>query len=445
MKFLAMICAPLFMIACSNESTNPIASPQNPVATQKDSKGNARLNSKQASRSADGTAAQPDDLADASIDESPEDGDGSAPGVGHVPDEDTIEQLITKDSALNSSPNVVYARLDHLAKKGVNSADLEVVRFGMTKVLNSISMAPSIVALKALDTEKTVFRINFADLKQNRAVNLLRSAELAESNVSQVGTATVVKGDWLVFALSRPETYDKILGLPPLVSFLESQLKVDTTKAVQVNTGKSEVVFKGRVLERIPIELGGKPGGYYWRSYDFVRDDIMQNSFKDPSKLRSMEIPDLVAGEIFYSLPNGLQAYYLIGFGNQHRYDVPAPGKSIDPGVATDFRRPQDGITHCVGGKSKCGIVINGESCMTCHYDGIRLPTDPVGTNGTTMDQMMNLIKQDRARFAQAISEMNFTQITVEPIYATLLIFKQDRGFADVREQAGETEAIFGP
>ena len=445
MKLKAIICAPLLVVACSNESVGPTGSSASQFSSSPTASDNARLKdrpNKNSPKSADSIAVDEQESRSSTNDvitEAP-----TEASIGPLPDEAAIEEIITRDAIRNNSPNVIYARIDHLARKGGDQNDLEIVRFGMTKVLNSVSMAPAIVPLKALDTTKLVFRINFSELRQNRAASLVKTAELAASNVSTVGSATVVKGDWLVFALSRPETYDRILGLPPLGTMIEAQLGVDVSKAVQINTGKSEVVFKGRVLERIPLELGGKPGGYYWRSFDFVRDDIMENAFVDPSTLRSTSISDLVAGEIFYSLPNGLQAYYLVGFGNQHRFDVPAPGKSIDPGVATDFRRPQDGVRPCVEGKAKCGIVINGESCMTCHGDGVRLPTDPVGANGATVEQVMNLIQQDRARFAQAIREMNFPQVSVEPIFASLLIFKKDRGFADVREQAGEVEAIFG-
>jgi hypothetical protein len=451
MKLKAIICAPLLVVACSNESLDPTGSTpysadaEEPSIAGKHSPLNASQSNAGGEPSTENGTEKLDEAqgsgeySDATVDQARADG-----GEARAPDTATVEQLILKDAATNNSPSVLYATIDHLARSGKDEGDLDVVRFGMTKALNSVSTAPRIVPLKAIDPAQTVFRIDLAELKQARSLGLITSAELAATNVSKVGNATVVKGDWLVFALSRPETYDRLIGLPALGSMLEAQLRVDLSKAVQINTDKSEVVFNGRVLERMPLEIGGKPGGYYWRSFDFVRDDVMQNAFADPTILRNTSIPDFVAGEFIYSLPNGMQAYYLTGFGDQHRFDVPAPGKSIDPGVATDFRRGQDGVGQCVGDKPSCGIVINGESCMTCHMEGVRLPAQVVSTNGATMEQMKQFLDQDRARFKQALTEMNFPQVSIEPIYGTLLIFKKDRSFADKREQAGEVEAVFG-
>ena len=374
---------------------------------------------------------------------------GVALSSAPVPDTAAIAKLIASDFAKNggNSASVIYATIDHLAPEKVDSAKLEIVRFGMAKVLNSVSMAPAIVKLQAVDEAKTVFRINLADYKQAAALGRIKSAQYAEGNVSQIGGATVVKGDWLVYALSRPEVYDPLMNLPALDRQLESTLGVNYSKAAYINvaSGTSDVVFAGRVLMRVPIEIGGKPGGYYWRSYDFVRADVQNRAFTDPSTLKNAQISDLVAGEFFFSLPNGLQAYYLTGFGNQHRYDVPAPGGgSIDPPVATDYRRPQDGLTRCVGGKPGCGFVINGESCMTCHGTGVNIPKTPAGTNGISLADMTTLINQDRARFGGAIKEMGYDTKIDEPIFATLNIFRSDRKVADKRAQGSEVSGITG-
>jgi len=372
---------------------------------------------------------------------------GATVPTAPIPDPAAISKLIAADFAAQGSngSQVIYATIDHLAPNKIESPKLEIVRFGMTKTLNSVSMAPAIVKLQAIDPARTVFRVNLAAFNQAGALGAIKSAPFAQQNVSQVGGATVVKGDWLVYALTRPEIYDPLMKLPAQDTMLESTLHVDYNKAGYINAQSSDVVFNGRVLMRVPIEMGGKPGGYYWRSYDFARGDVMQRAFKDPSFLRSATIPDLVAGEFFFSLPNGLQAYYLVGFGNQHRYDVPGPGGlSIDPPVATDYRRPQDGLHPCVGGKAVCGYVINGESCMTCHGDGVNIPKDPAGTNGISMADMTNLMNQDRARFAGAIKEMGFTTVTDEPIFATLNIFRNDRNVADKRNQGSEISGLTG-
>ena len=365
--------------------------------------------------------------------------------TGPVPDGSAVQQLITTDAASHGGGSIIYARIDHLASGGQQNSNLQLVRQGMVKVLNSVSMAPAIVNLQAIDPAQSVYRINLADFKQANALGTLRRAPYADKNMSTVGGATVVKGDWLVYALSRPEIYDVIMNLPPLSTAFDAQLGVDFNKAVYVNTSKSEVTCAGRVLMRAPINLGGKPGGYYWRSYDFARPDVLARGFQNPQSLRTTSIPDLVAGEFFFGLPNGLQGYYAVGFGNQHRYDVPGSGgQSIDPPVATDYRRPQDGLTYCVGGKSPCGFVINGESCMSCHSGGINQPTVPAGTNGATADEINNLIQQDRARFASALREMGISPDAPEPILGAINVFRSTQGVGDKRRQCSETSGISG-
>ena len=365
--------------------------------------------------------------------------------VGPVGPASALQELIKTDAASNSGQSVIYVTIDHLSKDGQQNETMDVVRKGLVKVLNSVSMAPTIVNLQAIDAGKTVYRVNLADFKQAGALGRIKSAQYAQDNVSTVGSATVVKGDWLVFALSRPEVYDPIMKLPQLGKMLDAQLGVDYNKAKYINAEQSEVAFNGRVLARVPIELGGKPGGYYWRSYDFVRDDVKQRGFRDPASIRTTQIPEFVAGEFFFSLPNGLQGYYLTGFGDQHRYDVPAFGAGgISPGVASDSRRPQDGLTRCVGGKKPCGIVINGESCMTCHASGINSPTSVAGANNATVDEMTKLIGQDRARFASALQEMGIDPNAAEPIYGSLNAFRARSGVTDKRVQASEVSGLTG-
>jgi hypothetical protein len=374
-------------------------------------------------------------------------GSGRVQPTASVQDASEIDRLITDHAAKNPGRNVLYARIDHLSHDKSQTAELNVVRFGLTKVLNSVSTSPQIVKLNAIDDAQTVFRINMDEYAQAGAVSRLGSAAFAQQNMQQIGGATVVKGDWLVYALSRPEVYDYLLRLPQLGRMLEATLRVDYNQAKYVNTDRSDVTFDGRVLMRMPLEIGGKPGGYYWRSYDFGRKDVLQRGFADPKSLRTTAIPDLVAGEIIYSLPNGMQAYYLIGFGDQHRFDVPAGGISGGTPtlpVATDMRRPQDGLRNCVGGKAPCGYVINGESCMSCHSAGVNAPTNAVGTHGASLEEMNAYIRQDRERFTGALSEMGYPDVSEEPILSTCRIFLADRAVSDKRNQASEVPGLIG-
>jgi hypothetical protein len=334
-----------------------------------------------------------------------------------VPDESAIQDLVAKDQGKAGS-GAIYVSLAHLAKGGKGTQDLEVYRFGVTKILNSLSMKPEIKRLAPLDEGKTVYRVNLADFGLTaNDLNTMKRMPGSANAVKRVGNADVIKGDWLVFAATRPEAYDSIMSLPNFVGILESELRIDRSKAVNWYVNASNVTFEKRRLERIPINIGGKPGGYYWRSYDYL-------AF-------------LVAGEFFFSLPNGLQGYMLSGFAEQHRLDARSD-------VATDFNRPQDGLKRCVGGKQACGYVINGESCITCHANGVRINDTITSIKGASTEEANRLYAQDAKRFKSEINEMGFADQGEEPVLATLRRYKADNNVKDFRPQGSEISPTAG-
>jgi hypothetical protein len=354
-----------------------------------------------------------------------------------VPDEAKIQEIVQKDGG-NAQSGVVYISLAHLAKSGQGTQDLEVYRYGVTKTLNSLSMKPAIKRLDPLDEGQTVYKVNLGDFSLNaNTLGLVSRVAGANNAIKKVGNATVIKGDWLVYAVTRPEVYDNIMGIPNFVGALETELRVDTSKAVYWNISSSEVTFEPRVLERIPIEIGGKQGGYYWRSYDFARRDVQVRGFQNPQTLRRAGVIDLVAGEFFFSLPNGMQGYMLSGFATQHRIDA----QSF---VATDSNRPQDGLRRCVGGHQQCGYVINGESCITCHENGVKINQTVAGIKGASKEEADRLFAQDTQRFAAAIREMGFEDQGVEPIKATIHRFRTDSNVSDARRQGSEVSPTSG-
>ncbi len=352
--------------------------------------------------------------------------------------DDQVTTIVESD-AQNARKTVIYASFAHMIKDGETVAsDLDVYRYGLTKALNSISVRPTIVIPEAVDDAALVMRVDLESYGiHDRDWAKIQSAPLASDNISQVGNATVVKGDWLVYAVTRPEAYNQIMRIPATIPMLEAQLGVDPSKAVFVGVKTSEVTFSQRVLERIPITTPGKSDGYYWRSYDFARPDGVAKGFSNPESLRTAGIPELVAGEFFFSLPNGLQGYALSGFGQQQRLDAQAF-------VATDGNRAQDGLKRCVGGVAHCGYVINGESCITCHASGVKLAPSITMTKGATREEIDGLFAADIERFQTALDDMGYPEVNAEPVRETVNFFKQDRNFADKRDQGGEVEAVGG-
>lgn len=311
-----------------------------------------------------------------------------------------------------------FISVAHLSKGGT-SADLEVYRYGVTKALNSVSTNPQIIRLQPVDPAETVYRFNAAEFKLGAAeMNAILAAPGAQQGIRQVGAARVFKADWLVYAVTRPEIYDRIMRIPNFVGDLERQIGADLSRQIsaEVGDGQSEVTFGRRTLARVPIDVGGEPGGYYWRSIDYFQA--------------------LEAGEFFFSLPNGLQGYMLSGFANQHRIDA-------QPFVATDRNRPQDGLRRCVGGADACGYVINGESCITCHANGVKTNKNFINFRGGTQQDFERVMAQDADRFARALAKMGFDSVGVEPVLETLKAYRSAGGNIDRRQGGSEVNPVF--
>lgn len=322
------------------------------------------------------------------------------------------------DAAIAAAPgDGFFVSVAHLGQ-GKNAFDLEVYRFGLIKALNSVSTNPEIIKLQPVDPAETVYRLKPADFRLNdRDMQLILSSVGADRNVRKLGSKQVINGDWLVYVITRPEIYDTILRIPNTVGELEAQLGINMNQAIsaEIADGVSEVTFGRRTLIRTPIEVGGEPGGYYWRSIDYFTA--------------------VVAGEFFFSLPNGLQAYMLSGFATQHRIDA-------QPFVATDRNRPQDGLTQCVGGAPSCGYVINGESCITCHANGVKLNTKFSGVQGGTAVDFEGWLAKDADRFARALAKMGFDSIGVEPVLEILKAYRNQAQITDRRNGGGEVVPV---
>ena len=357
------------------------------------------------------------------------------------------DQLITADFAQlppRAQSDVRYVTLAQVASS--TPENLHLAQFGVEKVVNSLSLAPRMVKLDRVDSNGVVLRLSMASLTWTPAVwQRLATAEANNGHVRQLPSgAIVVDGDWLVFAATRPETYDKIIGIPQLETINEARIGAANEDGVYLGITKSIVAFNGRVLRRRSINYGDHQG-YYWRSYDFAVPGAAETAMKkgEPTYANSRGIPDLIAGEFIWSLPNGMQAYMLSGFGAQHRYDAVAQ-------VARDTRREDR-------------LVINGESCFACHARGLNTRQDEIGpylrANAANFSSEQNqrfarlfpepatldkIFADDNAQFAKAIAALGYEDIDSEPIAATVELFKTRTGYRDVRKQRGDTDAVLG-
>ena len=161
-------------------------------------------------------------------------------------------------------------------------------------------------------------------------------------------------------------------------------------------------------------------GGYYWKSYDFGGDDGQRNlrQFPDgPEEIGALPYNMFPfkhdGGEMIFSLPNGMQGYYL-SLANGDAIQV-------GPTDVVSFRDRQIG---------KGVEIINGRSCFSCHSDGIISKQDLMrehieASSLFSLDQRDHLLAmyvnqedldqaydQDRQRFVSSLQELDISITT---------------------------------
>lgn len=161
-------------------------------------------------------------------------------------------------------------------------------------------------------------------------------------------SGAIFRADWFLFHTSIEPFYSKFLGLPGTLAELKTKYRVDETGARQLSLQeggavlRSIVALNNRRLERLPTLTG-----YWWQSYDFDSSAAADNVVENLLDVK----PD--AGEFIWSLPNGMQGYYLAnGQGKQVR-EAPA---NIAQDTQTPFRNKS---------------VVNARGCVQCHSAGI--------------------------------------------------------------------------
>ena len=213
-----------------------------------------------------------------------------------------------------------------------------------------------------------------------------------------------VDGAQLGYTLSRPDVYADVMQLgtisPPLeVSLGVKEDKVDDWKFVTVDDA---ITINKRMLLRQDT-----PYGYFWKGVDpFAQSPFIfydrpipemdsfslvkttpifgaDGSYRMDNGIETDANGNLVGGvqaqasEMIYSLPNGLQGYFIGGGLNQIRVDA-FPFIVIDPrrgGV--DMNSAVNGLRFGPGSDLR---LLTPASCMSCHMDGMNRAVDDMDT-----------------------------------------------------------------
>ncbi|HEX4998045.1 MAG TPA: hypothetical protein VFY29_07460, partial [Terriglobia bacterium] len=308
---------------------------------------------------------------------------------------------------------------------GTDDNALAAYRDGLGRLVNSLSWKRDIVAPRMVVSEGVLARVDIRDYgwtvpMWNDIVAVYPygvvpndlGADAERIRALSGAIPPYVRADWFTAKASVAPMYHEILQLPDMLDGLERRLGVNTMANVRSGGARrfgvqdSGVSRNNRAMERHATTFGA-----YWKSFDFNGNRIEQNIFRDPVHLT----PD--GGEIIFSLPNGLQAYFI----------VDSQGRRIDAAPVTivrDRTNPDD------------PAVRNGRSCMGCHFKGMNTFRDDVEPSlqsraGALFDmtaartlyrgqpELDRLLGEDNARFAGAIRQVGGVPpagATLEPI-----------------------------
>lgn len=343
------------------------------------------------------------------------------------------------DSDPEKLPFLRYFTITHLYNAGFSDDELESYRVALAKLVNSLSWKKRIVVPQPIDAAKTILRINLNDYRWTAKTWDRILAENPYGVKSASATAKFcydqtksdlphVRADWFVAKAAVPPLYHDILELPATDRDLEKLLQIDVAhnitigEAVRAGFNGSGVSTHNRLLERHECDL---TGGAYWKSYDFGDDKGRKNLFSHPLGPGGANGFQHDGGELIFNLPNGLQAYLLVG----------PDGKRIDKGpidVVSDPKRPDK-------------QVVNGLSCMSCHSEGMKRKSDQVrdavlaNANAFSSaeiaqvkklyrpaDEFDKWLDEDAERFAKAVKQTGGKLTGDEPIVTLALRFEEE-------------------
>jgi hypothetical protein len=330
-------------------------------------------------------------------------------------DLDILDDIASDVNALRSfSSDFRYFSLAHFIDMGRTAEEVTVGQNALAFIVNSLSRKGTIVPMVPIDPAKSVYRVRLADLGWNAALwDTLTSfypyclaSDIGghQALYKQLGTeAPVVRVDWLLDTATRAPLYDELINLPASVNALATQLGINIAKdinhqglaepdnLVRFAVKRSGVALHNRMAER---HLGSA-GQYLWVSYDFKSDTNRADVFANPLGPTGVDLQKFAhtfqndAGEVIFTLPNGLQGYMLVN----------AAGNKVavaDTAIVRDIRRPN-------------AVVENGISCFGCH-----------GNNGMirprATDEMRNYINGHIADFSNR--EFNEITVTYPPLFS---------------------------
>lgn len=394
-----------------------------------------------------------------------------------------IEQQINADLARlerNSRPFIRYLVATH---KAIDERQLVVSKKATDKALNSLTVREADITLTTpIDPYQTIYRLDLRSYEMTKddwkeiekfdKQRFISNTDLGVVIRFLVGTQI----PWMHFdnfidiVNANSNLYYFLNETPRTFYELTAKLGVNFNddirqfKATFLGFNGSEISNqKNRLMIR--HDVNATNGGYFWTTFDIkpLGNVAQRNLFAFPllSLTGSSRVFKYDAGEIIYSLANGLQGYSLFdSLGNRQNF---AP---ID--IVRDTRSPV----------APFGPEIHAPvSCHRCHSGGVITARDQVRNhvlaNASQFDvndieRVKNLYKRqasldaiftvDNTRFQAALSKLNINGLEPDPIsvardfmlgdydlpkVAASLFLSVDK-FKELLQQSGRAKEIIG-
>jgi mono/diheme cytochrome c family protein len=392
-------------------------------------------------------------------------GTGSCLDDGQLVSFDDLFQDVNND--LNDQDNddlpfLRYVSITNRFTAGQCADDLDRDRQGLVKMLNMLSIDPTITEPVPVNGDETLYRIDLRDYQWDRAI------DVEGTNFNDVWEAIAANNPYAVEFVGddADDTKDDTQTLFPiqfadqmmdvavignlyyaiidvdvndtLSNFVENELIVDVDQnlldeedgTIRAGTTKSRISRQDRVVERHDL---GIRNGVLWQSFDFEDVNNNESIFEDPF--------GFIAGgtEAIFTLPNGLLGY-IIADANDAIVE--------DSDILLDTNQNNFRAVTAV-------------SCSNCHAAGFIPVVDEVGPisianarvlglNRDEVEQLESIYvtPQEFARQVQDDSQ-NFYQRALQqaslpvqggdPVSTTFLRFDQDLRVEDAAGDLGLT------
>ncbi|MBY0514721.1 MAG: WD40 repeat domain-containing protein [Gemmataceae bacterium] len=355
-----------------------------------------------------------------------------------------------------------YFTLTHLYNAGLGDEELQTYRNALAKLVNSLSWNPRVGNPVAVDPHRTVLRIDLRWYVWDAAIwnRILQEYPYGVNDdtignravaVHTLARVPVVRGDWFVATASRAPLYYDVLQLPPNLTDLERQLRVDAPlniqqeRVVRVGFNGSGISRFNRVLER-----HDSAQGMYWRTYDFDEPPAnlterqngnlvpdRRNVFAFPLGPTGPDVPfQHAGGEAIFQLPNGLHGYYLVKANNARLDKGPIS-------IVSDPKRPDRAVEA-------------GVSCMGCHTTGILPKADQVRDHleknpnafskadadliralYVPKDRSLAAMEEDAKRYAEAVTRTGAKVSKYEAVSTITLKYEADLDLPTAAAEVG--------